>query len=210
MHHLACDDIADQIVIREGLPVVNVSRTVWELASGSSLLAGVCAADSALRLYPECKTDISALTKIFAQRPGSRRARLVLRLADGRSESAGESFSRLLFFRTGFPKPELQHKVVDVDGRLLAVCDFYWPKYRHVGEFDGLIKYGRLLADGQSAADVVVAEKRREDAVRGQILGMSRWIWAEMMPSGEQLFLRRLHRELEQSGRLYATRFALA
>ena len=166
VHHAVRDGVADQIVSRQGLPVVNVGRTVWEMASMSSLAAGLCATDSALRLYPDSKEDVIALTANFANRPGSRRARLVLRLADGRSESAGESNSRLLFFRRSFPKPELQHRVIDIDGVLLAICDFYWPEFRHVGEFDGRIKYGRLLVKGQSAADVVFAEKRREDAVR--------------------------------------------
>ena len=134
----------------------------------------------------------------------------MLRLADPRAQSAGESVSRVVFFRHSFPMPELQHHVVDQDGRELAICDFYWPEFRHVGEFDGRIKYGRLLAEDQSVEDVVFAEKLREDAVRGQVLGMSRWIWKNVMPQGEVAFLRRLQRELDQSRRLYVPRFGLA
>jgi len=44
--------------------------------------------------------------------------------------------------------------------------DFYWDEQKTVGEFDGKIKYGRLLKPGQRIEDVVFAEKLREDAVR--------------------------------------------
>lgn len=210
VHHTVVADIADQIVTCLELPVVNVARTVWELASMSSLVAGVCAADSALRLYPDVADGLRGLKDAFHHRPGSRRARLALRLADPRSASAGESVSRVVFFRHSFPMPELQYRVLDHNGQELAVCDFYWPEFRHVGEFDGRIKYGRLLTEGQSVEDVVFAEKLREDAVRGQVLGMSRWIWKEVMPQGETAFLGRLDRELQQSRRLYGQRFALS
>ena len=35
------------------------------------------------------------------------------------------------------------------------------------GEFDGRVKYGRLLKPGQDPGEVVFAEKRREDLIRG-------------------------------------------
>lgn len=203
VHHTVSGDIADQVISLEGLPVIDVARTVWEVASTGSLAAGVCAADSALRLYPGVEKGLRELKRPFAYRPGSRRARIALQLADPRSQSAGESVSRVVFFRHAFPTPELQHHVVDQDGRHVAICDFYWPEFRHVGEFDGRIKYGRLLADGASVEDVVYAEKLREDGVRAQVLGMSRWTWQEVMPSGETAFIRRLGKELHQSRRLY-------
>ncbi len=37
-----------------------------------------------------------------------------------------------------------------------------------MGEFDGRIKYGRLLRPGQEAGDAVFEEKRREDAIRDE------------------------------------------
>jgi Transcriptional regulator, AbiEi antitoxin len=210
VHHRVTGGIAEDVVSCQGLPVVSVGRSVWELASTASLVAGVCAADSALRLYPGVAQDLRALKAAFAQRPGSRRARIALRLADPRAQSAGESTSRVVFFRHAFPKPELQYEVLDDDDQTLAYCDFWWPGFRHVGEFDGRIKYGRLVPDGQSSEDVVFAEKRREDLVRSRVLGMSRWIWFDITPAGEVDFLRRLRRELEQSQRLYVPRFVLS
>ena len=57
----------------------------------------------------------------------------------------------------------------------MARCDFGWEEHRTVGEFDGLVKYGRLLKPGQTAGEVVHAEKYREDAVRDLGWSMVRW-----------------------------------
>ena len=76
--------------------------------------------------------------------------------------------------------PELQHPVLDADGNLIGICDFYWEEDHHVGEFDGKVKYGRLLRPGESPGDAVFREKRREDRVRAQLFGMSRWVFADM------------------------------
>jgi hypothetical protein len=65
-------------------------------------------------------------------------------------------------------------------GRLLGYVDFGWPELRTVGEFDGEIKYGRLLRPGQAPGDVVFTEKRREDAIRDEDLGMVRWTWSDL------------------------------
>lgn len=53
-------------------------------------------------------------------------ARLVAALADGRSESVLESLSRAVMFEQGFPKPELQVRLVDSDGEF-GRGDFGWP-----------------------------------------------------------------------------------
>ena len=50
----------------------------------------------------------------------------------------------------------------------------------HEGEFDGEVTYGRLLRPGQSPGVVVFAEKRREDALRDEDLGVVRWIRADL------------------------------
>ena len=44
------------------------------------------------------------------------------------------------------------------------------------------MKYGRLLRPGQQAADAVVDEKIREDAVRDTGKRFARWTWADLQP----------------------------
>lgn len=49
-----------------------------------------------------------------------------------------------------------------------------------MGEFDGRIKYGRLLRPGQDPGEAVFAEKVREDALRDEDLGVVRWLWTDL------------------------------
>jgi hypothetical protein len=64
------------------------------------------------------------------------------------------------------PRPEPQREIFGPDERLIACVDFYWEEQRTVGEFDGKIKYGRLLKPGKRIEDVIFEEKVREDALR--------------------------------------------
>jgi hypothetical protein len=62
--------------------------------------------------------------------------------------------------------PEPQREIHGLDGRLVARVDFCWEEQRTVGEFDGKIKYGRLLKPGQPIEEALFDEKRREDSLR--------------------------------------------
>jgi hypothetical protein len=95
-----------------------------------------------------------------------------------RTESPGETRSRIAIARAGLPPPTLQHVVPEIGAR----TDFYWEEFKTVGEFDGKIKYGRALRPGQDLGEVVVAEKRREEALRDIDLQVVRWYWDEIDP----------------------------
>jgi hypothetical protein len=112
--------------------------------------------------------------------PGSRAAARVLAFADERSESVGESRSRVLFHRIGIPAPQLQVSVRRRDGSLIGRSDFGWEAMATLGEFDGRVKYGRLLRRGQSAGDAVYEEKLREDELRDTGRQVVRWTWPEL------------------------------
>ena len=202
-HHRITHDIAGDLELVDGFLVVNPARAVWEVASISTLESAVCTADSALARWPDLRAELMTIGGSFSRRPGSRTARLAVQLADGRSGSVGESLSRVLFYRHALPRPELQHEVRTEDGQLIAITDFYWPDDRHVGEFDGRAKYGELVRDGETAADVVFREKRREDAVRATELGMTRWTWADLMPSHAPALMQRLNADRSRSRKLY-------
>jgi hypothetical protein len=74
----------------------------------------------------------------------------------------------------------LQFAVRTPDGRVIGRTDFAWEDHRLVGEFDGRIKYGRLLRPGQHAGDAIYQEKVREDAIRDEGWGVVRWTWADL------------------------------
>ena len=80
----------------------------------------------------------------------------------------------------------LQYRVYDRHGRLIGITDFAWPEHGVYGEFDGRVKYGRLLKPGQDPGEVVFAEKRREDLIRSATDGiMVRHTWADLHPRSE-------------------------
>jgi hypothetical protein len=85
------------------------------------------------------------------------------------------------------------------DGSLAGRCDFGWRRYRTVGEFDGRVKYGRLLKPGQSPGDVVFEEKVREDELRDLRWRVVRWTWPDLSPGG--VVAERLRRAFTGTGR---------
>jgi hypothetical protein len=184
---------ADDLVELHGVPVVRPARAALE----SSLLAGVerglVTADSGLHRGLFQRQELLDQHEAMAQWPGSQPLHLVTRLADGRSESVGESRSRYLFWSQGLPMPELQFEVRD-GHRLVGVADFAWPEHRLLGEFDGRVKYGRLLKPGQSVEEVVYREKVREDALRDLGWRVVRWTWVDLYPG--EVLVDRLRRAL--------------
>jgi len=85
-----------------------------------------------------------------------------------------------VFWAVGIPRPVVQYEVYDEGGMLRGTCDWGWPDEQLLGEFDGKLKYGRLLRPGQDPGDVVFAEKRREDELRELSgFGMLRLVWSD-------------------------------
>jgi hypothetical protein len=180
----------DRTVV-DGQPVTSLARTVVDLARTQPYEQAVAVADRGLALG----ADLAELAECLDQArswQGARQARRAIYFADRRSESVGESFSRVQMVRLGLPPPELQYEISDDDGILIARCDFAWPDRRTVGEFDGRIKYGRLRRPGESVEDAVHREKLREDAVRDQGWQLARWIWTDL--SRPQVIQDRLRR----------------
>jgi hypothetical protein len=97
----------------------------------------------------------------------------------------GESRGFWLCRQFGIPAPEPQFEVYDSAGVLRGTCDWGWPEHGLLGEFDGRIKYGRLLKPGQAPGPVVFAEKNREDELRELTgYGMVRIIWDDYQRPG--------------------------
>jgi hypothetical protein len=122
-------------------------------------------------------------------------ARRAINFLDARSESPGESYSRVVLDRIGVPASVPQYEVWD-QGVLIGRADFGWEEFRTLGEFDGKDKYGRLLRPGQTAAYAVFAEKRREDAQRDLGWQIVRWLWEDLYHPEE--LRRRLERAFER------------
>lgn len=174
------DDVADL----EGILLTSPLRTALDLARTATFEAAVVITDAALR---RGLVDVDELRQRSAASPrieGSRQAARVAALADGRSESVGESRSRVLLHRLGLAPSDLQHEVRTASGLFVARTDFVWEEERLVGEFDGRVKYGRLLRPGQDPGDAVFEEKLREDRIRDEDWRVVRWTWGELLRPG--------------------------
>ncbi|MGD9527455.1 hypothetical protein [Pseudonocardia sp.] len=206
--------LADDETCRiDGLRVTSLSRTLVDVARWVPFMQAVVVLDAALRRAaladgaPEAApgpawATLKAASDVALRRAhgwqGAPHARRAAAFADWRSESPGESRSRVALLDAGLPAPELQGRIPTALGEPRA--DFLWREQRTVGEFDGLGKYGRLLRPGESVADAVLREKRREDAIRAEGWWVVRWTWAELEEFGPVLDrLRRAFSAAERS-----------
>jgi hypothetical protein len=113
--------------------------------------------------------------------PGSLRTEIVIRLADPRIESVGETRTFFVCWTQHLPRPEPQLEVYDDNGILVARLDFAFPDHGVWLEFDGRIKYEKYLRPGESVTDAVLREKRREELI-SELTGWRcvRIVWADL------------------------------
>ncbi len=177
LHAAPLDD--SEIVELNGIRGTSLARTVVDLGRTLAFEQAVMAGDAALNRGLTLD-QLACCLGLSRGRPGIARARRVVAFLDARSESPGESLSRVALHTVGVPAPTLQHEVFDSSGRLIGRSDFCWEAQRTLGEFDGRVKYGRLLEPGQTSNDVIYREKIREDAMRDEDWQMVRWTYPEI------------------------------
>jgi hypothetical protein len=200
VRYWATPDVKLHVVERAGALVTDLPRTLAEMVTSSSFLRSVAAIDWAIANRqpadgPSTTIDaIGAAADALAIVRGRARLERALAFADARSESAGESWVRVLVHQLGFEVPDLQHEYRLADGRVFRT-DFHWGSVGLAGEFDGLVKYRAAeLRGGRSVEQIVIDEKEREDAVRATGDGMLRLVWADLREP------RRLAHRLEAAG----------
>jgi hypothetical protein len=177
-----------------GYYTVPVVEALVETLVHAKFARALTVADGVLRLDAGAPLlDRAPVVEAFgALRYGThrRRCEAIAQLARAGAESPGESVSRALMLRFGFPEPVLQCEYADALG-LIGRTDFTWPngagaaptpsgKVR-VGEFDGWGKYFNAeLTGGEDPRTVIKREKKREN--RLLMLGhpVLRWSWAEL------------------------------
>ncbi len=179
VHHEGALESSEVQVVR-GLPVVGPTRAALESAALGSVEQGLVTVDSALRLGLCGRPELEQRRQQIERWPDSLGLQVVVGLADGRHESAGESRTAHLIWRANLPRPEAQFMVYD-GPRLIGIVDFAWPELGVILEFDGRVKYEKYLQDGESASDAVFREKRREDRIR-DVTGWTviRVTWADL------------------------------
>jgi hypothetical protein len=175
----------DDTTVIDGVTVTSLVRTAVDVATMSNFAQGLTIFDAALRAGA-AREDLRAC--LADRRYGVRAARRALLYAHPGSESVGESWSRAQMIEAGdIPGAYLQREFRCPGGKYR--CDFCWGD-KLIGEFDGKTKYGRLRREGESVADAVLREKRREDELRALGFMVIRWTWG-MLERGEMLALAR-------------------
>lgn len=154
------------VVERNGVAVTSATRAALEVTTVAPVEPALCVVN---HLLHHGLTTLQDLRRRYEQSmvgwPSSLRTDLVLRLASPLPETVGESRTLHLCWHEGLPRPEMQLDVIDDDGVFLGRVDFAWPELGVFVEFDGRVKYEKFLRPGERASDVVVREKRREEAI---------------------------------------------
>ena len=163
------------------LRVTTVARTVVDLARLRGLEQALVPWEAARwrartgRTLEEFDQGVDLVIDCQARLKGVGLARRARQMASAHSESPMETLSLWHMRELGVPAPVQQFDVLDVAGHCRGTCDFAWPELGVVGEYDGQEKYDRLRRVGESPADVVRREKRRQESIEELGWVFARW-----------------------------------
>jgi len=179
--------IADgDVVDRDGREIMSATRTALELTLLLDVEHALVEIDYLLHQGLTAIEMLRARYQSMAHWPRSLTTDLVLRLADGRSESVGETRARFLCWAQHLPAPVPNYPIHDERGVEIARVDLAWPRLGVFLEFDGKAKYQELRREGESVVDCVLREKQRES----RICELTGWrciriVWADLYHPAE-------------------------
>jgi hypothetical protein len=164
-----------------GVPVSLATRCAVEMTTVSSAESALITVDGLLHAGLTTTSGVRQFAHRTRWWPNSLRTNVVVRLADGRRESAGESRTAYAFFTQGLPMPEPQVWILDEHGVRFARVDFAWVELGVFVEFDGKIKYERFRLPGETLDEFLMREKEREE----RICQLTGWVciritWAQL------------------------------
>ena len=154
-----------------GCPSVSLTRALPTLAAVLSYEALVCLLDAALhrRLLDEPSLE-QVLTRHRGQ-PNVTGLRAAVAAADGRAESPAETLARLVLLPV-LPELDLQVRLQDGSGRVVARFDLADPRIRLAVEADG--------RRGHSGDRMVARDQRRDRTARSLGWVTERCTWWEL------------------------------
>ena len=172
----------DTVEVR-GVLATSMVRTIADISAGRSLIEAVIVADAALHARLVSLDELAERIESSDGRPGVRKLRRVVAMAEPATESPMESRLRMLLVLSGLPRPVAQVRIYDDSGMFVGRPDLYYPDQRLGIEYDGAIHHTNLADDNRrqnlllasgirllrfTAADVT----HRADAVVSQVRGM--------------------------------------
>jgi hypothetical protein len=148
-------DLAEgDIVIVGGVPITTPLRTALDLGCRLNRRDALAAIDALLRAHGLTASDLDRCLPRFAGRRGVVQLRELVRLADPRAESPGESWTRIEIVDHGLPCPEPQWWVHDA-GEPKYRLDLAYPRAKLAIEYNG-------EANHTSDEDIAYDDERRE------------------------------------------------
>lgn len=124
------------LCVVEGLTVTSPLRTALDLGCRLSRRDALAALDGFMREHGISRAEMVAELARYFRRRGVVQLRQLVPLADPRSESPGESWTRLEILDAGLPAPEPQLWIYE-HGRPVFRVDLGYPRGRVVVEYDG-------------------------------------------------------------------------
>lgn len=164
VHHSGALHLSD-ITVRHGVPVSTPARAAIEILSTNDTELGFCLLNALLHSRRTTLEAVQAVAARTEHWPHTLGVRIALGLADARLSSIAESRTFYLLYRENVPLPVPQVDVRDSLGKLLGRVDFLWPRHGVFLEFDGRIKYKIYRLPGETLADYLLREKRREERI---------------------------------------------
>ncbi|WP_350281310.1 type IV toxin-antitoxin system AbiEi family antitoxin domain-containing protein [Kribbella sp. HUAS MG21] len=184
----------DAVCEVDGVRTILAPRAVIETVRTTDHRVAVSVVDQALRLRIATLQQLTESLNLFAGRSGFRAAARAVEFGDGRAESVGESWLRVMLAELGLPAPLLQAVIRDEQGTFVARVDFLLAQYGVIVEFDGAVKYG------EGGTSALLAEKAREDRLRDLGYQVVRVTWPDL--ADPAALLRRIRRAIARSGPL--------
>ncbi len=172
--------VGDREVMELGrLPVTAPLRTVVDCSLLLPLDEALAIADHTLHRGQVHPGELGDAVAALPRGPGVRTARRVALMADGRSESPGETRTRLQLIEAGWDV-EPQAIIRDREGLFVGRVDFLLRETPIVVEFDGRAKYG-LDGDVEGAH---WREKLRHDRLNDAGYVVVRVVWRDLFDPG--------------------------
>jgi len=173
IHQLALGP--DDAVMVEGIAVTSPARTVADLLLRVDRFTGVGLLDSALNRRILDPGDLDLVAALLVGRRGARRARPWLLEVDPRAESPLETRVRLRAVDGGIAPDELQYRVVDRLGEVVAIADLAWIGARVLGEADG--------AEAHDTPTALFRDRTRQNDIIAAGFAPVRFTWADTLTS---------------------------
>lgn len=176
-HHLARFR-PEQVVVVDGLRVLDPARTAVDIAREHQMPYGVVATDSALRMGVS-REDLETAAAVMVSWPYVTHVRNAIDLAHPGAQSGAESLGRMMVLELGIGDVDPQFPV-QLGNRI------YWADIRvgcHLFEVHGKQKYIPVEDGGlaeKPVVEVMFSERKRESLLVSEHLGLSNLYYADL------------------------------